>query len=323
MESKKYARRTKAFNIRIRQPNVVLAAIGLFLLILTLSLVSKHFLTLSNIFNMLRQVSIIAIVSIGMTYVIVAGGIDLSVGSIVGLSGVIMAILLREGSCVLLAIVMGMVVGALCGATSGFLITSRIHMPPFIATLSMMSIARGITLVITKGVPVYGLPREFGYIASGYVSIVPIPVIIMIALYGLVNVHLAYNKTGVYYYAVGGNAEASRLTGISIKSVMMSSYIISGVMCAISGMILTSRMVSIEPLAGTGYELDAIAAVVIGGTNLYGGEGSIIGTFIGALIIASLKNGLNLLDVSTYWQQVVIGLVIAGILSINVLRNPR
>ena len=311
----------KLTSVIIREPNVVIAGIGLILLVVVLSILSPHFMTQTNIFNVLRQVSIIAIVSIGMTYVIIAGGIDLSVGSVAGLCGVTVAILIKSGINMFLAVIMGLIIGATCGAINGFLITSRIKMPPVIATLALMAVARGVTLVISGGIPIYGLPKIFGYIAGGYVFNIPIPVIILILMYIIAYTHLTYSKEGVYYYAVGGNAEASRLAGVPVNWIKTKTYIITGTLSAIAGVILASRMVSIEPLAGTGFEMDAIAAVVIGGTNMYGGEGSILGTFIGALIIAVLRNGSNLLDVSPYWQQILIGLVIAGTLSLNALRR--
>jgi ribose transport system permease protein len=175
--------------------------------------------------------------------------------------------------------------------------------------------------VITAGKPIYGLPEQFGFIAEGYVFGIPVPIIIMICIYIIGYLYLSYVRNGVYYYAVGGNQEAARVAGVNIKKVKLSAYIISGIAAAIGGVILSSRLISIEPLAGLGYELDAIAAVVIGGTNLYGGEGSLIGTFIGAVIMGVLRNGLNLLNVSAYWQQVVIGVVIAGVVSIGALRK--
>ena len=311
----------KSLVIRIKESRVFIASVGLFLLALGLSIISPYFLTISNILNVLRQVSIVGIVSVGMTYVIITGGIDLSVGSVLALSAVVTAVFLKQGINIFLAIIIGIIVGAVCGFFSGILITTRINMPPFIATLAMMSVARGFSLVITAGRPIYGLPEQFGFIAEGYVFGIPVPIIIMICIYIIGYLYLSCVRNGVYYYAVGGNQEAARVAGVNIKKVKLSAYIISGIAAAIGGVILSSRLISIEPLAGLGYELDAIAAVVIGGTNLYGGEGSLIGTFIGAVIMGVLRNGLNLLNVSAYWQQVVIGIVIAGVVSIGALRK--
>lgn len=300
-----------------------MVSIGLLLLGLLLSIISPHFLTISNILNILRQVSIIGIVSVGMTCVIITGGIDLSVGSVLALSAIIGALALKNGANIPLAILIAISVGGGCGFVNGILIAARIKMPPFIATLVMMSIARGLSLVITSGRPIYGLPSEYGFIAGGYTFGIPFPVILMIFLYIISYLYVSYVRTGMYYYVIGGNEEAARLAGIKIKNIKISAYVLSGISAAIGGAILSSRLISIEPLAGLGYELDAIAASVIGGANLMGGEGNLIGTLIGAITMGVLRNGLNLLNVSSYWQQVAIGIVIAAVVSINALRKDR
>jgi ribose transport system permease protein len=307
--------------LRAKNSRVFLAIIGLFLLGLLLSVMSPHFLTVSNILNVLRQISMIAVVAIGMTYVIITGGIDLSVGSVLALSAVGAAFVMTHGVNMYFATTIGLIIGVVCGFLNGILIITKIKMPPFVATLAMMSAGRGLSMVITEGRPIYGLPDQFGFIAGGYIFNIPLPVIIMILLYVIGYVHLSYVRTGMYYYAVGGNEEASRVAGVDARRVKLSAYVISGLTAAIGGMILASRLVSVEPLAGLGYELDAIAAAVIGGASLYGGEGSLIGTLVGAIITGVLRNGLNLLDVSPYWQQVVVGVVIAGVVSINALRR--
>jgi ribose transport system permease protein len=307
--------------LKLKDSRVFLAVIGLLLLSLLLSVLSPHFLTVSNILNVLRQISMIAVVAIGMTYVIITGGIDLSVGSVLALSAVCSAFLMNHGVSMYLAILAGIMIGGVCGFLNAMLIVTRINMPPFVATLAMMSVGRGLSMVITEGRPIYGLPAQFGFIAGGYFSGIPVPVLIMILLYLIGHIHLSYVKTGMYFYATGGNEEAARVAGVDAKRVKLSAYVISGFTAALAGMILASRLVSIEPLAGLGYELDAIAAAVIGGANLYGGEGSLLGTLIGAIITGVLRNGLNLLDVSPYWQQVVVGLVIASVVSINALRK--
>jgi ribose transport system permease protein len=307
--------------LRVKDSRVFLATVGLFLLGLFLSILSPHFLTVSNILNVLRQISMIAVVAIGMTYVIITGGIDLSVGSVLALSAVCAASLMTHGVNMYLAATAGLMIGAVCGFLNGILIVTKIKMPPFVATLAMMSVGRGLSMVITQGTPIYGLPGEFGFIAGGYLLNIPMPVIIMVLLYVIGDIHLSYVKTGMYYFAVGGNEEAARVAGVDAKRVKLSAYVISGLTAAIGGMILASRLVSVEPLAGLGYELDAIAAAVIGGASLYGGEGSLLGTLIGAIITGVLRNGLNLLNVSPYWQQVVVGAVIASVVSINALRK--
>jgi len=306
---------------RIRESNVFLALIGLLLISLSLSIMSPHFMTVSNILNVLRQISTIAVVSIGMTYVIITGGIDLSVGSVLALSAVVSAYLMTHGTNMYIAIIIGMIIGLLCGFLNGIFIATRINMPPFIVTLAMMGIARGFSLVITDGKPIYGLPKQFGYIAGGYVFGIPIPVIIIILLYIIGYVHLSFTRTGVYYYAVGGNQEATRVAGVDIRRVKLNAYAISGLTASIGGIILSSRLVSVEPLSGTGYELDALAAAVIGGASLSGGEGSLIGTLIGAIVMGVLRNGLNLLNVSAYWQQVAVGVVILVVVLTKSLRK--
>jgi ribose transport system permease protein len=296
--------------------------IGLVLLIILVSLLSPYFLTVRNILNVLRQVSIVAIVAVGMTYVIITGGIDLSVGSVAALSGVITGVFLKNvGVGLFLSISLGIIAGVLCGVFNGVLITSKIKMPPFISTLAMMSIARGLALVITSGRPIFNLPESFSFLGGGLVIGIPVPILIMMIIYSFAHIHLFYGKTGLHFYAVGGNEEAARVSGINTNSVKMKAYIISGICSSIAGIVLASRVMVSEPIAGFGYELDAIASVIIGGTNLFGGEGLVLGTIIGAVIMGILRNGLNLLNVSTYLQQVIIGFVIAGMVSISILRR--
>ena len=296
--------------------------IGLILLTALVSILSPYFLTVRNVLNVLRQVSIIGIVSVGMSYVIFTGGIDLSVGSVAALSGVVTGVFLKVlGWNLPVSIVMGILAGAVCGIANGILITSRIKMPPFISTLAMMSIARGIALVITSGRPIFNLPDSFSVIGGSSILGVPVPIIIMLIIYLLAHFNLCHGKIGLYFYVVGGDEEAGRVSGINTGRVKMLAYLISGVCAAVAGIVLSSRVMVSEPIAGYGYELDAIASVIIGGANLFGGEGLIAGTFIGAIIIGILRNGLNLLNVSTYLQQVVIGVVIAGMVSISILRR--
>ncbi len=296
--------------------------VGLILLIILVSLLSPYFLTVKNILNVLRQVSIIAIVSVGMSYVIITGGIDLSVGSVAGLSGIVTGLFLKNfGLTIYLAVAIGIASGATCGLISALFVTSRIRMPPFIATLAMMSIARGLSLVITAGRPIFNLPDTFSFLGGGSVLGIPVPILLMLFIYILAHVNLSYGKVGLYFYAIGGDAEAARVSGIDTGRVRTYAYIISGICASIAGIILASRVMVSEPIAGLGYELDAIAAVIVGGASIFGGEGLITGTLIGAVIIGILRNGLNLLNVSTYVQQVVIGLVIASMVSIGIVRR--
>jgi ribose transport system permease protein len=302
--------------------NLLAPIFALILIIILLSILSPFFLTLSNFINVLRQVSLIAIVAVGMTYTILTGGIDLSVGSIVALSGVITVLLLKHYSVnIWLCSIAGLFIGILSGSITGIMISSRIKMPPFIASLAMMAVVRGIALIITGGQPIYNLPKYFGIIGGGILLGIPIPVIIMFAAFIIAFINLKYTKMGISFFAVGGNEEAARVAGINIKRTKIIAYIISGLTSAIAGIILASRVMVGEAIAGFYYELDAIAAVVIGGVRMTGGEGNIWGALIGALIMGFIKNGLNLLNVSVYWQQVAIGVIIAGTISFNLLRK--
>lgn len=313
-------------NVSIKNTNLhnsrpFFAFLAVVLLGFVLSIISPYFLTSSNILNVLRQVSIIAIVAVGMTMVIITGGIDLSVGSILALSSVFVAILLNKGIPITISIIVGLIVGVIIGFFNSVLITSRIRTPPFIATLATMSIARGLTMVITGGRPIYGLPDKFGFIGGGYLFGIPVPVIVMLIVVTIGHIFIAYTAEGTYIFAVGGNPEAARLSGVNISKIKILVYSLSGLTSAIAGVILASRLTSVEPLSGSGYELDAIAASVIGGADLMGGEGNLLGTFMGALVMGILRNGLNLLNVSTYWQQVVIGSVIALTVAIGTFKK--
>jgi ribose transport system permease protein len=313
---------TKISRSILRESIVLPPLIGLILLVVMASVLSPYFMTFKNIINVLRQVSIVAIISVGMTYVIITGGIDLSVGSVAALSGMVTGMFLKNvGAGLFVSISMGMMSGILCGLFSGFLITSKIRMPPFISTLAMMSIARGIALMMTSGRPIFNLPESFSFLGGGFFWRIPIPIIIMLVIYLFAHISLTYTKSGLYFYAVGGNEEAARVTGIKNNVVKMRAYLISGFCASIAGIVLTSRVMVSEPIAGFLYELEAIAAVIIGGANLFGGEGIVLGTLIGAVIMGVLRNSLNLLNVSTYLQQVVVGFVIVTMVSISILRR--
>ncbi len=286
---------------------------GLLFFTIVISLLSDRFLTGSNIFNVLRQTSVNAIIAAGMTFVILTGGIDLSVGSTFAFTGAIGAYLIGSGQPVMIAVAGALSIGLLIGMANGFII-AHWNLQPFIVTLATMTIFRGATLVFTDGKPIgtgyEGSAAIFAKIGGGYTFGIPNPILIMIVLFGLAYYILKHMSMGRYVYATGGNQEATKLSGVSIKKVKVFVYGISGLFAAISGMIITSRLSSAQPTAGTGYELDAIAAVVLGGTSLAGGVGSILGTVIGALIIGILNNALNLLNVSSYYQQLAKGLVI-------------
>jgi ribose transport system permease protein len=292
--------------------------IGLLVLCAVLWVLTPHFLTVSNLLNIAQQTSINAIVAAGMTFVILSGGIDLSVGSIVALSGVALGALLQGGQPPFIAIPGAIAVGAGCGLLNG-LIVSIGGLPPFIATLGMMSVARGTALVFTEGRPVSGFDEGFRWLATGTAGFVPAPVIVMLLVYAVAHVVLTRTTFGRYVYAIGGNEEATRLSGVAVRFHKTAIYGVSGALSAVAAIVLTARLNSAQPIAGMMYELDAIAATVIGGTSLTGGSGSLIGTLVGALIMGVLRNGLNLLGVSSFLQQIVIGGVIVGAVLVDTL----
>jgi len=289
--------------------------IGLALLgeVVLFAFLSPYFLTADNLVNVSLQVSITAIIAAGMTFVIITGGIDLSVGSVVAFVGVIatsmMQVPLPAIFSLVLAILVGILVGAGSGAFAGVVIT-KFRITPFIVTLAIMTILRGAAFIYTQGRPIWELPDTFKLLGSERLAGVPIPTIIMILVYCLAHIALTKTPFGRHVYAVGGNMEAARLAGIRTSGVLIQVYTLCGVLSAVSGVLLASRLNSGQPNAGLMYELDVIAAVVVGGTSLSGGRGSVIGTFIGSMLIGVLRNGLNLLNVESYVQQVVVGVVI-------------
>lgn len=295
--------------------------IGLALLVFVLSLLSPHFLTTENLLNITRQVAVNAILATGMTFVIISAGIDLSVGSVLALSGCVMAIALNAGVGIFPGILLAVGVGSLCGLANGFM-TGYLRVPPFIATLGMMSVARGLALVVTGGYPIFELPEGFSYLGTGYLWDV-LPVSLLFTFLVLVAAHfvLTRMKLGRYVYVIGGNEEAAVLSGVNVRATKMLIYTICGFLAGLASVVFVSRLNSAQPTAGIAYELDAIAATVIGGTSLFGGVGSIGGTVIGALIMGVLRNGLNLLNVSSFWQQVVIGVVIITAVYVDQLRH--
>jgi ribose transport system permease protein len=287
-------------------------------LCIVLWILTPHFMTVSNLLNVAQQTTIVAIIAVGMTFVIITGGIDLSVGSALAFSGVAMATLLQKGVPLGIALLVGLGAGLLCGLLNGLLITIG-RLPPFIATLGMMSVARGAALVFTGGRPVSGFSDTFRQIAVGEIFHIPAPVIIMLAVYLIAHFVLTKTKLGRYTYAIGGNEEATILSGVNVRLYKTMVYGLCGMLSGLAAIILTARLNSAQPIAGMMYELDAIAATVIGGTSLTGGEGTIFGTLIGALIIGVLRNGLNLLDISSFVQQIVIGAVIIGAVLFDML----
>jgi ribose/xylose/arabinose/galactoside ABC-type transport system permease subunit len=297
--------------------------IGLLVLCGVLWILTPHFMTVSNLLNVVEQTSINAIVAVGMTFVILSAGIDLSVGSIVALAGVVLGTALQGGQPLVSALPLALAAGAACGLANGALISWG-GLPPFIVTLGTMSIARGAALVFTEGRPVSGFAPSFRVLATGRVGFVPAPVIAIALVYLVAHVVLTRTTFGRYVYAIGGNEEATRLSGVSIRFHNTMIYGVSGLTSALAAVILTARLNSAQPIAGMMYELDAIAATVIGGTSLMGGDGTLGGTLVGALIMGVLRNGLNLLGVSSFLQQIVIGgVIVVAVLLDTVLKRRR
>jgi ribose/xylose/arabinose/galactoside ABC-type transport system permease subunit len=263
-----------------------------------------------NILNVIRQVSIIGVIAVGMTFVILLGGIDLSVGSIVAFIGIIAAgFQVKWGGSLFLSIVVPLLIGGGIGFLNGFISTKgKLH--PFIVTLGMMSIFRGATLLVAQGKPISGMSPAFRFIGAGMVGPIPFPVILFLGCVIIAGIVLKRTVFGRYIYAIGGNEEAALLSGIMVERYKISAFTLLGFLSGLSGLILTSRLNSGELVAGQGYELDVIASVVIGGTSLMGGEGGVYGTLIGALLIGVVSNGLNLLGVQPYWQMIVKGVIV-------------
>ena len=294
--------------------------IALFIMCLILAVMTDNFMTTDNFWNVLRQISVNVCISVGMTLVILTAGIDLSVGSILAFSGAVTAGLLKQGISipslnlfigftVFGVITFGLFIGAFLGFINGFAIT-KFKVPPFVATLAMLTMARGFTMLWTKGHPITGLGDAFSFIGTGWLLEIPMPV--WISAFVVISAIIVTKKTrfGRYVYAIGGNESAAKLSGIAIHKIIIWVYVLSGVLAVVGGLLVTARLDSAQPNAGMSYELDAIAAVVIGGTSLSGGRGTIMGTVLGAVIIGVLNNGLVLMDVSPFWQQVIKGIVI-------------
>ena len=297
------------------------ALLGLVVLCIILSIATPAFLTGPNILNVGIQAATVAILAFGQTFVIVAAGIDLSVGSVAAVSSMMVAYTgASMGLPAWLTIIVGLLAGAGFGALSG-LANAFLKLPSFIATLAMMSVARGLTLVVSDGRPVStsGMVNFFGSTVTG----IPVPIVMMVIMGVLAAVILNFTSAGRSMYAVGGNMEASRLSGINVHKTQVMVFVLSGIFAAVAGLVIAGRLHSAQPQAATGYEMDAIASVVIGGASLSGGKGKVSGTFIGAILLAVIRNGLNILNVSSFWQQVVIGLVIAFAVSFDTLRRKE
>ncbi len=300
-----------------------LATFGsLIILIIFFSITSSTFLSIDNFLSIALQTAVIGIVALGSTFVIITSGIDLSVGAIVAFSGVMMGFAMQAGMPTFISILIGLLSGVALGVAIGLFIT-KAKLPPFIVTLGFMMMVRGLVLALTNGMPISGLNDGFDKLAAGTILKIPYPVIFLIVLAVVLGFVLKNTKIGKYVYAIGSNEDASKLSGVNVDRVKLFVYGLSGLMCAISGIILASRLISAQPTEGMGYEMDAIAAVVIGGASLAGGTGTIFGTMLGAFIMTVLKNGLTMLNVSGMWQQVAVGAVVLGAVYIDNLKNKR
>jgi ribose/xylose/arabinose/galactoside ABC-type transport system permease subunit len=286
--------------------------IAFLLICLLLSYFSSQFLTVSNWAIIITQVSINALLAFGVTFVIITGGIDLSVGSIVAVAGVVAAIIASNPDLPLIfPILAGLLTGLAFGLVNGFIITQS-KIAPFIVTLGMMTIGRGLALILSKGRPISNLSDSFNFIGGGDLWGVPFPIIILLVFFLISYVLLKKTVFGRYVYAIGGNEQAAFASGINVKKIKLLVYGICGLLAGLAGILLTARITTGQPNAGAGFELDAIAAAIIGGTSTKGGTGTIVGTLIGALMIGVINNGLDLLNVSSYYQQVIMGSIIIG-----------
>jgi putative xylitol transport system permease protein len=296
--------------------------VALLIVCVSLSLATEFFMTWGNWADILRQTSINGILAVGMTYVVLTGGIDLSVGALLAFSGIVSAWLVAsDGSYgVGTSVLAGLGVGLLLGSVNGLLI-ARFSVPPFVATLGMLSAARGFTYIFNDGMPVSDLPASFLAIGAARIGGVPLPILIFAAVVLLFWFVLRYTIYGRYIYAVGGNAKSAKTSGIGTRKVVFAVYAVSGLLAGLAGILLAARTTAALPQAGISYELDAIAAVVIGGTSLSGGTGSLGGTLLGALLIGVINNGLNLLGVSSYYQQVIKGVIIVGAVLLDASRK--
>jgi ribose transport system permease protein len=300
----------------------LLPFLSLIVLFVALAIASPHFLTQTNLSSVVRQTAVINIMSLGMTVIIIAGGIDLSVGAILAMSGVLGAMAMERG----LPIPVGILIGVLAGLFWGFvngLLTTRLRIAPFIVTLGTLGIIRGLTLIITSGLPVHGVPQGFSFLGEGNLLGVPFVLWVLVICAVLTHVILEHTRLGRYAYAIGSNTDAAIYAGVPVGFDTTTVYALGGMLTGLAGMIEASRLMTGQPAAGNGYELQAIAAVVIGGGSLHGGEGSVVGTLIGAFIMGLLSNGSDLLGVSPYLQQAIIGAVIILAVTVDELRKRR
>jgi ribose transport system permease protein len=295
----------------------------LILLWIVLSLMSEHFRTVSNLMEITLQAAVVAIIAAGSTLVIISGGIDLSVGSVFACSAVVGGIVYANTGNLFLSLATTLVTGSVFGLTNGLLIT-RVRVPPFIATLGMMGIARGLALIISGGIPIYGLSEAYQWIGQGEIlGFIPVPTVIVVIVYAVFWVVMNYTRFGRFVYAIGSNAEAARLSGINVAAMLLGIYTIAGLMSGLASIVEAGRLATIQPAGGNGYELLAIGAVLIGGASTFGGEGSILATLVGALLVTTIRNGLNIMGVNAFWQYVVNGVVIIAAVAVDQYRRRR
>ena len=300
----------------------LLPFLSLIVLFVALSIASPYFLTANNLASVARQTAVFNTMALGMTIVIISGGIDLSVGSILGLSGLIGTMALERGYPIGIGVLIGVAAGTLCGFANGLMVT-RLRIPPFVVTLGTLGIFRGLALIFSNGLPVHKIPAGFSFLGEGNLAGVPFVVWMLVICAVAVHVVLEHTRLGRYAFAIGSNRVASVYAGIPVSFHVTSVYAIGGALTGLAGMIEASRLMTGQPTAGQGYELQAIAAVVIGGGSLNGGEGSVVGTLIGAFIMGLLSNGADLLNISNYWQQVIIGAVIILAVTLDEVRKRR
>lgn len=294
--------------------------IGLWII---LAFLSPYFFTVTNIFEITLQTAVIGIIAVGQTFVIISGGIDLSVGSVFACSAVVGGLVYTSTEQLALAILVTLGFGGLLGLVNGLFVT-KLRVPPFIATLGMMGIARGLALIFSGGIPIFGLDDRYKWIGQGKIAgVIPVPTIILVIVFILAILVAQYTRFGRFTYAIGSNAEASRLSGIKVGNITIGIFTLSGLLCGLASVIEAGRLGTIQPAGGNGYELLAIGGVVIGGTSLLGGEGNVLATLIGALIVTTIRNGLNIIGVNAFWQLVVNGLVIVIAVSVDQLRRRR
>ncbi len=300
----------------------LLPFLTLLLLFVALIIATPHFLTPTNLGSLARQTAVINILALGMTLVIITGGIDLSVGSTLALAGYFGTSAIKAGQPIGTGVAIGIVCGMVCGLLNGFMIT-RFRISPFIVTLGTLEGFRGLALVLSKGLPVHGIPEEFSFLGDGNLLGIPVSLWILAVCAVAMHVVLQNTRLGRYAFAIGSNSNAAYYAGVPINFHLVAVYAIAGTLTGLAGMIEASRLMTGQPTAGQGYELQAIAAVVIGGGSLQGGEGSVVGTLIGACIIGLLSNGSDLLGVNPYWQQVIIGTVIIGAVGFDEFRKRK